>query len=239
MSKIAEYAASNYYNTVQQKNQKDSGEVRNRRTDEASRTDKTKQPQLSKKAQKLLEKLRKTYGNMDFMVADFDNEEDAKGILSRGTKEFSVLFSSEELEKMASDENYEKEYLERIQGAVRMSEQINAENGFGSVFGKDGENGRITKMGVSFNKDGTMTYFAELEKMSDKQQERIEKSREERAEERRAGNSRGTRVISPLIKKTTVQASSAEELLKKISEVDWNKVNEERKEEGNRFDFSI
>lgn len=180
--------------------------------------------------------LRKTYGNMDFMVADFDNGEDAKAILSRGTKEFSVLFSSEELEKMASDETYEKEYMERIQGAVRMSEQINSENGFGSVFGKDGEESRITKMGVAFNKDGTTTYFAELEKMSEKQQERIEKAREERAE---ADSNRGTWVINPIIKKTTVQASSAEELLKKISEIDWNKVNEERKEEGNRFDFSI
>lgn len=236
MSKIAEYAASNYYNTIQQKNQKDSGDVKNRRADEASRTDKTKQPQLSRRAQKLLEKLRKTYGNMDFMVADFDNGEDAKAILSRGTKEFSVLFSSEELEKMASDEKYEQEYMERIRGAVRMSEQINAENGFGSAFGKDGEDSRITKMGVAFNKDGTMTYFAELEKMSEKQQERIEKAREERAE---ADSNRGTRVINPIIKKTTVQASSAEELLKKISEIDWSKVNEERKEEGNRFDFSI
>ena len=235
MSKIAEYAASNYYNTVQQKNQK-SGDVRSGRANEASRTDKTRQPQLSSRAQKLLEKLRKTYGNMDFMVADFDNGEDAKAILSRGTKEFSVLFSSEELEKMASDEKYEKEYMERIQGAVRMSEQINEETGFGSIIGKDGEESRITKMGVAFNKDGTMTYFAELEKMSEKQQERIEKAREERAE---ADSNRGTRVINPIIKKTTVQASSAEELLKKMSEVDWNKVNEERKEEGNRFDFSI
>lgn len=236
MSKIAEYAASNYYNTVQQKNQKGSTDMRSRRADEASRADKTKQPQLSSRAQKLLEKLRKTYDNMDFMVADFDNGEDAKAILSRGTKEFSVLFSSEELEKMASDEKYEKEYMDRIQGAVRMSEQINAEKGFGSVIGKDGEESRITKMGVAFNKDGTMTYFAELEKMSEKQQERIERAREERAE---ADSNRGTRVINPIIKKTTVQASSAEELLKKMSEIDWSKVNEERKEEGNRFDFSI
>ncbi len=236
MSKIAEYTALNYYNTVQQKNQKESGIVRNGRTDETSKTDKTRQPQLSKRAQKLLEKLRKTYDNMDFMVADFDNGEDAKAILSRGTKEFSVLLSSEELEKMASDETYEKEYMERIQGAVRMSEQINSEHGFGSALGKGGEESRITKMGVAFNKDGTMTYFAELEKMSEKQQERIEKAREERAE---AESNRGIRGINPIIKKTTVQASSAEELLKKISEVDWSKVKEERKEEGSRFDFSI
>ena len=61
-----------------------------------------KQPQLSKGAQKLLEKLRNTYGNMDFMVADYKSAEEAQSVLSRGTKEVSVLFSSEELEKLAS-----------------------------------------------------------------------------------------------------------------------------------------
>ena len=59
---------------------------------------------LSKGAQALLEKLRKSYGDMDFMVADFDKGDNAKDILSRGTKEVSVIFSSSELEKMASDE---------------------------------------------------------------------------------------------------------------------------------------
>ena len=48
--------------------------------------------ELSAKAQKLLEQLKKTYGNMDFMVADYKDQEDARSILSRGTKEFSVLF---------------------------------------------------------------------------------------------------------------------------------------------------
>ncbi len=82
---------------------------------------------LSKGAQVLLEKLRKSYSDMDFMVADFDKGDNAKDILSRGTKEVSVIFSSSELENMASDEKYEKEYMERVQGALRMSEQINHE----------------------------------------------------------------------------------------------------------------
>ena len=58
---------------------------------------------LSKGAQALLEKLRKSYGDMDFMAADFDKGDNAKDILSRGTKEVSVIFSSSELEKMASE----------------------------------------------------------------------------------------------------------------------------------------
>lgn len=48
--------------------------------------------------------LRISYSDMDFMVADFDKGDNAKDILSHGTKEVSVIFSSSELEKMASDE---------------------------------------------------------------------------------------------------------------------------------------
>lgn len=140
---------------------------------------------LSSKAQAMLEKLKKTYSNMDFMVADFSNGADARKILSRGTKEFSVLFSPEELEKMASDEKYEKEYMAKIEGAVRMSEQINKQFGYESGFGKNAENGKITKIGISFNSDGTTTLFAELEKVTDKQAERIEKARAKHAEERK------------------------------------------------------
>ncbi len=49
---------------------------------------------LSQKAQAFLEKLRNTYSGMDFMVADFDKGDNAKEILSRGTKDVSVIFSS-------------------------------------------------------------------------------------------------------------------------------------------------
>ena len=225
MSKIDNSYSSAYYNSVQQTQQNS----RNAKmVDTSKQTDKTKQPKLSKKAQALLEKLKKTYGNMDFMVADFDNEDDAKEILSRGTKEFSVLFSSEELEKMASDEKYEKEYMDRVNGAVRMSEQINQEFGFKSVFGNASNKGDITKIGISFNKDGTMSYFAELEKSTNQQKDYIDKIVENRAEEKKTAT-----------KKTTVKASSMDELIKKMNEIDWSKIKEEKKSEGDKFDFSI
>ena len=37
---------------------------------------------------------------MDFYVADFENGDNAKDILSRSDKEFSVIFSKEEMEKL-------------------------------------------------------------------------------------------------------------------------------------------
>lgn len=172
---------------------------------------------LSQKAQALLEKLQKTYKNMDFMAADYKDGTEARDILSRGTKEFSVLFSSEELEKMASDKKYEKEYMAKVQGAVQMSDQINRQFGFESGLGKNAAGSQLTKVGMSFNSDGTTTLFASLEKQSDKK-----------------GN-KGTAGT----KKTTVEASSQEELIRKLRSLDWNKVKEEKKTEGNKFDFTV
>ena len=199
---------------------------------------------LSKGAQALLEKLRKSYSDMDFMVADFDKGDNAKDILLRGTKEVSVIFSSSELEKMASDEKYEKEYMERVQGALRMSEQINREFGFTSAFGEKSGNSEINKIGISFNSDGTTSFFAELEKSSARQREHIEKVREEKRaarkeQEKERLENRYLREDTG-VKRTVIQAGSMEELLEKIRSVDWNSVKaENRPQSGGRFDFTI
>lgn len=206
-----------------------------------------KQPQLSQATQKLLEKLRNTYGDMDFMVADFKNADEAKAALSRGTKEVSVLFSSEELEKMASDEKYEKEYMDRVQGALRMSDEINKKFGYESAFGKDGSGSQITKIGISFNSDGTTSFFVELEKSSASQRERIEQRQEERRTQKKEDAKKAEREKQRRRlegkadqKSTIVQADSMEELLEKIREVDWNAIQTGNEPEaGRKFDFSI
>lgn len=199
---------------------------------------------LSKGAQALLEKLRKSYSDMDFMAADFDKGDNAKDILSRGTKEVSVIFSSSELEKMASDEKYEKEYMERVQGALRMSEQINREFGFTSAFGEKSGSSEINRIGISFNSDGTTSFFAELEKSSARQREHIEKAREEKRaarkeQEKERLENRYLREDTG-VKRTVIQAGSMEELLEKIRSVDWDSVKaENRPQSGGRFDFTI
>lgn len=206
------------------------------------------QPKLSNAAQKLLERLRNTYGDTDFMVADFQNADEAKAALSRGTKEVSVLFSSKELEKMASDEKYEKEYMDRVRGALQMSDEINKRFGFESAAGKNAGS-EITKIGISFNSDGTTSYFAELEKSSASQKEHIDKMREEgrvqrkedaKKAEKEKQNERLERKTNPNVKRTTVSANSVEELLKKMQEVDWNAIQTwNQQEAGRKFDFSI
>ena len=125
---------------------------------------------LSKAAQKMLENLRGSRNDMDFMVADFENGDNAKDILAQSDKEYTVIFSKEEMEKMASDPKYYAEKMHSIEGALRMSDEINAQFGFERTFGKTNGNAdadtKITKFGISFNSDGTTTFFAQLEKSS-------------------------------------------------------------------------
>lgn len=228
MTRVDNYGATqNYYNSPAQA-RKDSS--RAGKTANSNKTGSTAPAKLSKAAQKVLDELKKKYGKMDIMVADFENDEEAQEILSRGTKEYSVLLSSDELEKMAEDGNYKEKNFGRIEEAVKMSDRINARFGVS----QDSDSAEVKKVGISFNSDGTTSYFAELEKSSAQQRERIEQSREKRAEEKKASEKKEA------AKKVTIKASSEEELLEKMKQIDWTKVKEERAEvSGGKFDYSI
>lgn len=193
---------------------------------------------LSKAASDLLKKLKASHSDMDFMVADFEKEDDVKELLSRGTKEFSVLFSGDELEKMAADEDYYHEKMKALDGAVRMSKEINAKYGF-EASGKDLLGGaEITRIGISFHSDGTTTYFAELEKSSEMQKQRIEKAQEKKAEEKQDAKRKEQSQTSDA-KRVTVQASTKEELLEKMEAIDWDSVKADTQTVGSRFDYSV
>ena len=81
--------------------------------------------------------------------------------------------------------------MHSIEGALRMSDEINAQFGFERVFGKTNDNAdtdtKITKFGISFNSDGTTTFFAELEKSSASQKVYLEKIQEKKADENKIG----------------------------------------------------
>lgn len=224
MSKINGYGA--YQNTylessIQNRNREQ--EKKTRAAQKKEETKSAKQPVLSSRAKQLLKELQKTYGNMEFIVASYDTEAEAKSYLSGGTKEYSVLIDPEELEKMASDEDVKKKNLSMLEEAAGKLTDMKAQLG-------DQKN-EVIHMGVSIGKDGTMSFFADLEKLSEKQRERIEKKREENREERASSDS---------VKRTRVYADSPEELLKKIKQIDWSKIKEEKAAESSRkFDFSV
>ena len=104
-----------YENMVNGKKNKDV--TKSEQKDKATKTDATNQTeqkskvQLSDKAKELLEELKKKYANMDFMVADYETDEEAQSILSRGTKQYSVLITPDTLEEMAVDENVKGKHV--------------------------------------------------------------------------------------------------------------------------------
>ena len=167
------YAAMQYTMNATQQSNKQTKQQGSSKVAQSSQTEAAGQKTLSKDAQAVLEKLKSKYGNMDFFVADPDSEDEAKEIMSRGTKEYSVMISSDELEKMAADEDYYNKNINTIDDAVKKSKEINEKFGAESDYGKENGVG-ISQIGIKVNADGTTSYFVELEKLSDKQKERIE-----------------------------------------------------------------
>lgn len=218
------------------------GTVSSNNTSSISETNESK---LSSKAQDFLKNLRSKYGDYDFLIGN--STDDLKALVKSGTKEFSIIFSNAELERMATDEKYAQEKLQGVERAVKMSEEINQKYGFQRAFGKDDiSDTGINKISIVFNEDGTTTFFAELEKSSANQRERIEKNREEKRTEKKEEERKAKKEIQNYAKNnvdtkhTTVQANSMEELFEKMSAVDWDSVKaENRPQSGGRFDFSI
>ena len=185
------------------------------------RYDETK---LSSKAQDLLDKLRDKYGDYDFIIAD--NVDDPQSLTGQSTKGYSVILSSEEIEKMAEDDDY----ADKIMGYV--GKAVDAIDGLFEQSLEDGvQFGSIT---ASIDDEGNMKLFASLEKMTEEQQERFEKLKEKRAEEKEKAESTAEEetdseeeVETVSAKVAKVEADSAEELLKKIFEIDWDNIEEE------------
>ncbi len=162
-----------------------------------------------------------------------------------GDKYKDHIFSKEEMEKMASNSKYYAEKMHSIQGALRMSEEINAQFGFERAFGKTTEIGnsidsdmKITKFGISFNSDGSTSFFAQLEKTSENQKDYLEKIQEKKAAEKKEAKKK-ERSTQVNIKRATVEANSKEELLDKIKNIEWDSIKPEDNKIGSRFDFSI
>ena len=101
--------------------------------------------------------------------------------------------------------------MHSIEGTLRMTDEINAQFGFERAFGKTNDNAdadtKITKFGISFNSDGTTTFFAQLEKSSASQKEYLEKLQEKKAAEKKEAKKKEQSKQTE-VRKTTVQANS-------------------------------
>lgn len=216
MSRVEGYNVyqSNYYEGAKKSREKE----RTDKSGQAAKAGKTGQTkELSVKAKRLLEELKRKYKNMDFMVADYDTEEEAASYLSRGMKEYSVLFDADELEKMAEDETVKEQNLKVLDGVADKFADLKEQLGDAA---KD-----VAHLGIVIDNSGKVSYFAELEKNSERQREWIEKTRAEKKEQ---------------AKKTRVNADSIESLANRIKAVDWSKIPATKvSETGSKLDFTI
>ena len=155
---------------------------------------------LSQKAQDYLEKLKKKYGNMDFIIEDYSTDEQADKLLAKGKGEYNVLITPDLLERMADDEDTAAEYEAMIDKSVESIEGVR------EGLGEDRD--MVSKYGVSFDANGNMSIRAmlagdltasdgsntvkastveemleSLRKTKEEQSEKLAKLREERAKE--------------------------------------------------------
>ena len=216
---------------------------------------------LSDGAKAVLKELQQKYGNMDFFVGDSEAE-NASEIMSRGTKEYSVMIEPEILEEMANDPAAKEKYMGTIDDSTEKLNSIKEEM-------TDEEKADIKNMGFSISKDGTVSFFAEMEKAGDAARKRIEETREERRKEaarEKNGDGAKKHIVTDQedqitdeirekiksnfdemfkVKKTTIHADSADVLLEAIRNVDWESIEGEWKlprqhdgSLGHRFDIN-
>ena len=189
--------------------------------------------QLSERAKALLQELKRTYSNMDFMVADYESEEEAASYLARGTKDYSVLIDPEELERMAADDSVKEQNLSLLDDAVGKLDEMTSQLG--------DQKDEVVRMGIHIGQNGEVSYFAELEKAGERQKEFIDRIREGKREAAKADSKANGKYDYEHSKRTTLYASTSEELLDKIKNVDWGAIKEETSlpTPGGRFDLTI
>lgn len=199
-------------------------------------------PQLSEKASKYYEQLKKKYSNMNFILVSEDQKENAKANAAgyANSNNMVVLIDEDKIERMASDENYRKQY----EGII-----ANAASGISQLASSLSATGTSVKgFGMQVNDNGTASYFAVLEKSSAAQKERIEKKavekkkNEERLEKKRKET--GDVDDTDDAETVTVTASSIEELLEKIKDQEQLFLSDtvktpQEKNVGQNVDFSV
>lgn len=192
-------------------------------------------PQLSEKALKYYEQLKKKYGNLDFILVSSDMKEQAEanaGQYAQANRTV-VLIDEEKIERMAEDEEYRKKYEGIISGAAAQLLQIK------NSIQSRGQG--VKSYGIKINDGGNASFFAVIDKSLAEQRKRMEakaeekadakkksakEEREEKLEELRSPKDKPSYSVSDLENYVTVTAGSVEELLKKIDDVYYESMSD-------------
>ena len=215
----------------------------NKKADKVENTKNTiGKPELSETASSYYEELKAKYGDVEFVLVDDEQTENAKEYASniRSDKSMIVLISENEVEAMATDESTRTKNEQLI---------TDAQAQMPGLIDQLKESGvEVKSFGIELNSDGTTSYFAVVDKSLAAQRERIEKNRTEKQEENAKNEKKvddkktdGLRRKEDL---TTVSASSMEELIKKIKDTLYEAkadmvMTEQEKMVGQHFDLKF
>lgn len=219
-------------------------------------------PELTEKAAKYYEELKKKYGNLDFILVSKDQKEYAKANASRysNPNKMVVLIDEEKIERMAEDEKFRSQYESIIsQGA----------NGLTQLKSKLANMGlNVKSCGMYVYDNGATSFFATMDQSFKAQnktaQERLarkkaakkaeEKKAARKAEEKKqqekleAGRAEKKEIREEFFEsdedgEVTFTADSIEDLISQIENADYLIRKDIRssfeKQVGQRFDSTI
>lgn len=194
-------------------------------------------PKLTDAASKYYEELKAKYGDMEFVLVADDQMETAKTQASNiaSDKSMIVLISESELEEMTINEETRTQNEKLIEDAKsQMPEMLEKLKESGT---------EVKSFGIEI-KDGTVSFFAVLDKAAAAQKERIEEKQEEKRAEKKEDAAEKTKQPNHKEDLVTVTAGSVEELIKKLQSVAYeamadNVQTPQEKMVGQSFDFSI
>ena len=182
--------------------------------------------ELSDKAKDYYAKLKEKFHNADFILVSPDMKDEVKKNATAygNANKMVVLIGADEVEKMATDENFRKKYEGIIAGA--QTQLLNAKNSLSSA----GAN--IKNFGMSVDSNGNVSFFATLKKSGEAQKARLEKKAAEKkaekaAEKKKAEKEEKAEKLDKAKEKgetddidnedfITIEAGSFEELLSKV-----------------------
>ena len=216
------------------------------------------QTKLSKEAQEYYEQLKAKYKDMDFILVKNDMMDVAKsraGSFANPNKTL-VLVDEETIERMATDEAYRKQQEGMLEYAQKKLPEL--QKALKNVPGSMG-------CGVQINENGTVSFFAVMNKAYDEQAQTVEKRMEAKAAEKKAEqkkaqkekqkewleekreenkvaleklNSENVKDVFAEYKKDDVvliSAGSLEELLKKVEEYNFSVRADHIKSEAEKY----
>lgn len=204
------------------------------------------QPELSEKAAKYYEQLKKRYGNYDFILVSRDQKENAKANAAKYANGYKtvVLIDEDKIEQMATDEKFRKQYEGILSGAAAQIQQLKTS--------LQSSGAQVKGFGMQVNDGGTLSFFAVLKKSSAEQKARIEKKaaekkaakkeKEERLKDKKSDKVADSKEEAGTEDTVTISAGSIEELLSKIETYNFNTRSDsvqtaDERQVGQNFDF--